>query len=52
MNNQKGEVVVVVMVVMMAAVMVFGMFSMHGGHDHDGNDHGSKAQRFMNSPAE
>ena len=39
MNNQKGEVVLVVMAVMMGAMMVFGMVFMHGGHDHEKNSH-------------
>lgn len=42
MNNQKGEVVMGVMVVVMVAAMVFGMFFMHGGHDHDRNSHAGK----------
>ena len=44
MNNQKGEVVTGVMVVIMVGMMIFGMFSMHGGHG-DRHDHKNVEQK-------
>ncbi len=63
MNNQRGEVVTGVMVAIMVGMMIFGMFSMHGGQgdrrdrknvEHK-QDHAEKGHQHMHeghNPAE